>query len=154
MPNSAANKQAFALQYKGAIDFKPELQADGRYAVRGVPIFETHERDGIGKVDSKWMYACCDDQKLKAANGFKPRLIVGHTTEDGTGPEKPVVGFLDNYRFDAKDGWLYADYVDIAPEDLPLLKRFPGRSAEASVTKPAINTVALLGRNPALFQTA
>jgi hypothetical protein len=142
----------YTLKYRGPIDFKPERQPNGKWAIRGVPIFECHTREDIGKVDATWMYAACAEQKRLKADGFLPRLIVGHTSEEPGANEKGIVGYLDNYRFNESDQWLYADYVEIEEEDLPLLKRLPGRSAEAGIRRPSINTVALLGGTPPYFK--
>ena len=140
------------LRYRGPIDFKPERQANGKWAIRGVPIFECHTRADIGKVDATWMYAAVAEQKRLKADGFLPRLIVGHTSEEPGASEKGIVGYLDNYRYNDADQWLYADYVEIEEADLPLLKRLPGRSAEAGINRPSINTVALLGGTPPYFK--
>ena len=142
----------YTLKYRGPINFKPERQENGKWAIRGVPIFECHTREDIGKVDANWMYAAIAEQKRLKADGFLPRLIVGHTSEEPNANEKGIVGYLDNYRYNEADQWLYADYVEIEEEDLPLLKRLPGRSAEAGIKRPSINTVALLGGTPPYFK--
>ena len=141
------------LKYRVPIDFKPEQQPDGKWAIRGVPIFECHtstDPNYCSKVDPAWMYKCVEDQQALKAKGFLPRLFIGHT--DDSGHEKPIIGNLDNYRFDPVDKWLYADYVDIEESDLPMLKRYPGRSVEASKVTPAIRGVALLGATSPYFK--
>lgn len=143
------------LKYRGPIQFTPERQPDGKWTIRGVPIFECHESDDPNycrKVDSAWMYACVRDQQELKAGGFLPRLFIGHTDDQPGSPEKPVVGYLDNYRFDPKENWLFADYVGIEDKDIEAVKRFPGRSVEASKVKPAIRGVALLGATPPYFK--
>ncbi len=143
------------LRYKGPIDFKPELQPNGKYAIRRVPIFECHtssDPNYCKKVDAAWMYAAIRDQQDLKAKGFLPRVFVGHTDDSPGAKEKPVVCYLDNYAFDAADQWLYADYVEIEPEDREILKRFPGRSVEANKVTPAIRGLALLGGTPPYFK--
>lgn len=145
------------LRYKGPIDFKAERQSDGTYSIRGVPIFATHQSakgddQHLDKVDARWMYACIKDQEQLKRDGYLPKVCIGHTSDSENAPEQPVFCRMDNYRFSEADGWLYADYVDIQEADLPLLKRFPGRSAEPSIKQPAIRTVALLGATPPYFK--
>ena len=145
----------FTLKYRGPINFKPELQPNGKYRICGVPIFACHESKDpnyLAKVDPAWMYACVADQQKLKADGFLPRLFVEHTSDDPNAEPKRIIGFLDNYRFDAADKWLYADYTDVEPEDLPLLKQFPGRSAEPKRDRPAIHGVAVLGATPPYFK--
>lgn len=144
----------FNLRYMAA-SFTPELQPDGTYTIRRVPIFECHTRQEGNKkivVDHAWMYQCVKDQKAKAAQGYYPKIIIGHNSDDPNAPERPVVAPLDNYEFDPITGFLYADYVNLAPEALPLLKKYPARSAEASWVRPEINTVAILGGTPPWFK--
>jgi hypothetical protein len=139
--------------YREAISPEVIRQADGKFTLKRIPIFECHDREDIHCNDA-WMYACVADQQTKKANGFRPRLIIGHTSDNPRDPEKPVKAFLDNYSFDAATKWLYADYVDVPQELLEQLKRneWPGRSAEASRSRPAIDTVALLGGTPPYFK--
>lgn len=144
--------ETFTMHYRGPLTQAPEKTSNGRYTLRGVPIFECHTREDIGTVDRKWMQECIKNQQAEKARGFLPRLIVGHNSDNPDAQQKPTVGFLDNYRYDEATGWLFADYVDIEEEDLPLLKRFPGRSAEANVKKPMIDVVALLGGTPPYFR--
>jgi hypothetical protein len=144
--------ECYTLKYRGRLDVQPEKSPDGRYAIRNVPIFQCHTREDIGKVDSQWMRQCVADQQAQKQNGFLPRVIVGHNSDDPNATEKPVVCHLDNYRYNESDQWLYADYVDIEERDLDLFKRFPGRSAEANVKKPQIHVVALLGGTPPYFR--
>lgn len=139
--------------YRDALTPRVIKQDDGRYTLRDIPIFQCHDREDI-HCDDQWMYACIRDQQEKKQNGFLPRLIIGHNSEDPNAQEKPVAAFLDNYRYDPKTKWLYADYVDVPENLLHDLKanKYPGRSVEASRGKPAIDVVALLGGNPPYFK--
>ena len=141
------------FHYRDAISPDVERQADGKYTLKRIPIFECHNREEI-RCDERWMEACVADQRAKKKNGFRPRLILGHTGDRPSDPEKPVLAYLDNYAFDPLTRWLYADYVDVPADLFAELKanKWPGRSAEASRTKPSIDVVALLGGTPPYFK--
>lgn len=141
------------FHYREAISPEIIKQADGKFTLKRIPIFECHQREDINCND-QWMNACVADQQQQKSKGFKPRLIVGHTGENPSDPEKPVAAFLDNYYFDPSSRWLFADYVDVPADLLADLKsnKWPGRSAEASRSKPAIYAVALLGGTPPYFK--
>lgn len=100
------------------------------------------------------MYQCVANQKEQKAKGYLPRLIIGHTSDDPNAPEMPVAAYLDNYTYNPRDKWLYADYVDV-PEDLKNqieANKWPGRSAEANRREPRVEVVALLGGTPPYFK--
>lgn len=128
-------------------------QPNGMYTLKRIPIFEKHQREDID-CDDRWMYACVADQKALKSKGYLPRLIVGHTSDGPNAREVPAAASLDNYEYDAGDGRLYADYVDVPSELLAEIKlgKWPGRSAEASRRQPRIEAVALLGGTPPYFK--
>lgn len=100
------------------------------------------------------MYQCVANQKEQKAKGYLPRLIIGHTSDAPNAPEMPVAAYLDNYTYNPRDKWLYADYVDV-PEDLKNqieANKWPGRSAEANRREPRVEVVALLGGTPPYFK--
>lgn len=145
------------VHYRVPFDFTPVLQPNGKYAIRRVPIFPTHFRDGTGLVNESWMRSCVAWQADLKEKGYLPKLIIGHNPDDPSAPELPTFAKLDNYAFEAqykldpKIGMLYADYVDIEPRDLETLRKFPGRSAEVSRNAPKIPVVAMLGGTPSYF---
>lgn len=116
-------------------------------------MFECHKREDIN-CDEQWMRDCVADQKELKSGGYLPRLAKGHTSDNPSDPEKTADAYLDNYRFDPADRWLYADYVDVPKDLMEEIKanKWPGRSAEASRQKPRIEVVALLGATPSYFK--
>ena len=134
--------------------FKPKVkkQSNGRFSFLKIPIFATHTRedDTPMHVDADWMKRCVADQK-ELRDKFKrlPKVGVGHN-EDPSAPEKEAVFYLDNYTFEPKTGFLYADYVDVpeAMKDELLANKWPNRSCEPSVDIPRIEYMALLGGRP------
>ncbi len=126
-----------------------EKQPNGKYAVRGRPVFQVHRREGHS-FDERYMRAAVARQKLLKEKGFLPRVTFGHTSDDITDPGPPVLGFADNYRFDSKSGLLYADYIDLLPEVAEALKdnQIPGVSCEPNLDRPEINVIALLRGKP------
>ena len=133
--------------------FTPKFEElmNGNFAVRNVPIFEIHEDRGWD-CSPEWMRDTVDQQfNDKRERQFLPRLIEGHTSEE---EDKPARGSLDNFRFDEKEGILYADILDISIELKERLEagEFPGRSVEVYPEQNRISALALLGGHKPAFQ--
>lgn len=145
---------ATRIVYRAAWYPRIVTQANGKYSVCDVPIFTRHEREGH-KYDDAWFSKAVETQRTDRAGGFLPRLIKGHTPDSpNVRGENPSWGFLDNYRYDAASGWLYADYVDLTADvkDEIVAGRWPGRSVEVVPGKYAIRAVAMLGESVPWFK--
>lgn len=143
---------SLVFHYKEPISPTILEQGDGKYTLKKIPIFETHDREDI-HCDDRWMRECVKNQQALREKGQRPRIIIGHTSDDPNAAERPCEAFLDNYQYDEKSGWLYADYVDVPQGLLDQIKdnKWPGRSAEASRSRAEIKVLALLGGNPPYF---
>lgn len=155
MDNTATAQPMFDSK----VPWQVEQQPNGKFAIRGLKIFRTHQRkDDQGRLfncDSRWMRKAETVFAEDKAKGHLPPVVLGHNPENpDAAPEKPAEFFIDNVRFDGSE-YLYGDYVDISPQWLAELKqnRWPSRSPE--VWNPdtyRINCVALLGGSPPYFK--
>jgi hypothetical protein len=126
--------------------------SDGRYTVKGVPIFALGEHRGW-QYDVSWAQrAVALFHRMKRETGYLPPVIIGHTNE-GT-EEKPAVGFIDDVRLAGKR--IVADLVGLSRELFEELRagRWPYRSIEVFSREARITALALLGGNPPYMKTA
>lgn len=152
--SKAAKEAEGRLEFLGAIEPRVTKQANGKFTLHDIPIFTLHERDG-NKFDADWMNKTIAKQKANRLAGFLPRLIIGHNDEEGQGKvEKPAVGALDDFYFNEKEGWLYANYVDVPEDMVNQIKdgAWPGRSIEVYPEENEITALALLGGTPPFFK--
>jgi len=129
-----------------------EEAADGKYAIRGVPIFALGEHRGF-RYDESWARRALKTfARLKKEHGYLPPVILGHTTD--AGEEKPAVGFLDRVRLIGSQ--VVADIVGLSREVFEEIRagRWPYRSVEVFDKAAQITALALLGGTPPYLKTA
>jgi len=94
-----------------------------------------------------------NNNKRVFETGDPSPLIVGHTSDDPTAPERPVVGFAVNYRVkpfrrDPKTGQvIYAIHTDykVRKAKEHVIDDFPRRSVELWLSRKELDPIALLG---------
>lgn len=128
---------------------KIEKLDNGKFALRGVPIFAVHKRENKN-FDENYLRAVVERQKDLKTRGHLPRVTLGHTSDDISDPGPPVLGFADNFRFSEREGLLYADFVDLPEEvkDAVVNNQLPGISCEPHISHPEISVVAMLRGKP------
>jgi len=131
-------------------NYKFEDMGDGFYAVRNLPIFETHNDPERFKCDEAWMKKAIQVFQQMKESGYRPGVIIGHNKKYQT-EEKPVRGFLDNMKL--LGSRLYADIVRIPKWLKEQLEQnaYPNRSVEVLPQKYRILNLALLGGTPPHF---
>ena len=137
----------------GAI--QPDIlnQSNNKFTIKHVPIFLEHKR-GNFEVDSRYMRKIVEKMKDTKKTGFLARLITGHTNK-GSGEEKPIHGYLDNFEFNEATKTLYSDWVDVDKETIDKLKnnQLPNRSCEIIPSDARIVNLSLLSSSPPYFDT-
>ncbi len=155
MQSEAIQSETIKYQEAWTPQIIPDPDSPGKFRINDVPIFEVHDNRGFD-YDADWMAQCIQhQQKDKRERNFLPRLIKGHTPEDRDArTEQPAAGFLDNYKFDARSGWLRADFVGMSQATADEIKdnHWPGRSVEVIPDQYSIPVVAMLGESPPFFK--
>lgn len=129
------------------------------HTLANVPILDEHvmsNDDGhpVATVDRNVLQQIADNNNRKVRETGDPAtLILGHTSDDPSAPEKPAKGFAVNYkvrpfRRDPKTGQIrYTIAADfkVRHKNKHLLEEFPRRSVELWWNKKDIDPIALLG---------
>lgn len=126
--------------------------------VENVPLLDEHvikneKGKVIAKVDRAVLETIAENNNRRVhETGDPATLILGHTDDDPKSPEKPVKGFVINYkvkpfRRDTNGKIIYAIYGDfkIRPQNKHILEEYPRRSVELWWEKKELDPIALLG---------
>lgn len=121
-----------------------------------VPLLDEHILKGKGgadvTVDRSFLEEIAQNNNRKfSTTGDPAALIVGHTPDDESQDQKPVVGWAVNFRVEPfrngegrQTSALYADLY-FRKDKEHVIKDFPRRSVELWVAKKEIDPIALLG---------
>lgn len=156
--NGTHNRPAFASGRYGLADRFDFDNPEKWTTVKNVPVLDEHELEAEGnqppvRVDRGTLSEIASNNNKRVIESGDPApLIVGHTSEDPTAPERKVVGYAVNYKVlpfkRAQDGrTIYAVHTDykVRKKHEHVIEDFPRRSVELWLSRKELDPIALLG---------